>query len=126
MTPISQDVFPALIVMATPESSSEAGDLSPTSVKRDDGQYQINTARIIITQDRVMIARDSSDGPVLIFSEAIDPADHYKNPDRAGISYVTTRSGKKIAFLKDTTCGCGSRLKTWRPYKFATSSKDPV
>jgi hypothetical protein len=122
---INQDVFPALIVLASADTDTPAEDLVATSIPKGDGYRQINTARVIISNDRIAIFQDSSNGPLQIFNEAIDPITHYKNPDRSKDSYVTTVRGKKIAFRKDNACGCGSRLKSLNAVKYISSSKDP-
>jgi hypothetical protein len=123
MPQVRQDQFPSLIALA-PQGVTTAAALSPIGTTA--GARQVNTARIIVTESRVIIARDGAQGPELIFSEAYDPATYYKNPDRLGVSYLTTQSGTDIAFIKDTTCGCGSRLRSWNPYNTINSSKNPT
>lgn len=122
---VSQDVFPAIILVTTPEFPTPANELSAAPPTKGDGAYQVNTARVVVSNNRILIARDSNEGPVIVFNEAIDPLSYYKNPDRKGTSYLVTESGKKIAFVKDSSCGCGSRLRSWSPYGFMTSVKDP-
>ena len=47
--------------------------------------------------------------------------------DLSEVQYFgTTVSGKRFAFKKDTNCGCGSRLRSWNPYKTLSSIKDPT
>jgi len=73
----------------------------------------------------IIIAIDGgSDGPKVVFREEIKPETFIKN--QGSDSYVETVSGKKVAYKKDNACGCGSRLRTWRPYNNVNSSKDPT
>lgn len=89
------------------------------------GTRQVATARVIISAnpDRITIAQDGPQGPEVVFQESYDPASYFRNllntrTTTAGTeSYLTTLSGKQIAFLRDSSCGCGSRLKSWNPYK---------
>jgi hypothetical protein len=119
---IQQDIFPAIISVAAPGFEGTLTSVPPTQ-----GAAQIHTARIIVTEDRVLIARDSVDGPQLVFSEGIDPASHDKAAKKSNDSYVTTLSGKRIAFSKDDACGCGSRLRSWNPFRMSTMSvKNPT
>lgn len=120
---VIQDVFPAIIAISPP-NGLQAADINPTGAQPD--TYQVHSARIIITDDRVIVASDSASGPTTVFSEKIAPATHYKNPDKRGTSYVTTVSGKGVAFQKDSSCGCGSRLRSWSPYRHLSSSQDPT
>lgn len=119
-----QDIFPATIVITTPEDTTPPGELR--SAPPTAGAWQIHTARVIIARGRILIATDGNDGPQLVFSQDIIPETHYKSPDFQVDSYVTAVSGQKIAFRKDSGCGCGSRLKSWNPYRFITSIEDPT
>jgi hypothetical protein len=40
-------------------------------------------------------------------------------------SYAVMKTGKTLAFKKDTNCGCGSSLRGWNPYRTLSSMKDP-
>jgi len=122
---VHQDVFPAIVLVTTPEFPTPANELSAAPPTPGDGAYQVNTARVVVSNNRVLIVRDSNEGPVVVFSEDIDPLSYFKNPDRKGTSYLETSSGKKIAFVKDSACGCGSRLRSWSPYNYMSSVKDP-
>lgn len=120
---VKQDTFPAIAAISPPNG------LPSTEINPTGGQpntYQVHSARVIVTHDRVIIATDSASGPQTVFSEQIDPTSHYKNPDKRGTSYVTTLSGKGVAFQKDSSCGCGSRLRSWSPYRYMQSSEDPT
>ncbi len=58
-----------------------------------------------------MVVVDDPSGPKLIFNENIT----FHSKDEK-VHRVITESGKMIAFRKDETCGCGSRLRSWSPY----------
>jgi len=118
------DVVPATVSIAPTGSDIEPFNLR--SAPPTHGSYPITIARVVIMNNRIIIAQDSGNGPQVVFSEGIDPLTYYKNPDKDRDSFVQTLSGKKIAFKKDSACGCGSRLRSWNPYGSGVSSiKDP-
>ena len=86
--------------------------------------YYVQTTRVIITDTNITVASDSPTGAQIIFNE------HYTYFEKAASpeldSYVVTESGKMISFKKDTNCGCGSRLRSWNPYKTLSSNRDPI
>lgn len=115
MPTVLYDVFPALVAVAP------AGLLEdPTALESSPntpGSFQVHTARVIVTDTAILIARDGVAGPEVVFKQPIDPASFQKSAKRAEDSYITTLDGKTIAFKKDETCGCGSRLRSWNPFK---------
>lgn len=117
---IKYDVFPAHVVLAQKDSMALA-DLHSSPPTKD--TYYLSKTRVIVSDERVIIAHDSNEGPVIVFNE------EYEQFDKAGQktedSHVVTRSGKMIAFKLDRNCGCGSRLRAWNPYRHVYSSKDP-
>lgn len=124
MPNIRHDVFPATVSLAPASHETPLNEL--TSAPATKNTRQLNTARVVVTGDRVKIAQDGPAGPVIVFDEEIDWSTHYKNPDKKLDSYVQTVSGTKIAYRKDSACGCGSRLRSWNPYKYVTSTADPT
>lgn len=125
MTGILHDVFPATVALTAADFPTAVGDLR--SQPPTPGAAALGTTRVVVTSDRIIIAQDKGTGPVVVFSEGIDPNFLYKAASpRNQDSYVTTLSGKKIAYRKDSSCGCGSRLKSWRPFKTMGSVKDPT
>lgn len=109
---IKADVFPAIVQITSPDGL---------------GTRQVHTARIIVTENRVIIAQDGPKGPELVFSQGYDPATLEKAPKRTDPSTLTTLNGMALSFVKDDACGCGSRLKSWNPFKGSImSSKNPT
>ena len=122
---ITQDIFPATVVVAGSDLEIPVEELR--SYPPTPGAASVTIARVVVTEDRIIIARDAGIGPQVVFSEGIDPTQHYKSPSpRNTDSYVVTLTGKKVAYRKDSSCGCGSRLKSWRPFKNMSSVKDPT
>jgi hypothetical protein len=119
------DVFPAFVAILPAEDPTPLSEMS-SAPKRPEGAYQLNAARVIIYNGNVTIALDGSDGPRLVFNEQIDPDSYIKGATVRDDSFVQTISGKKIAYKKDSACGCGSRLKSWNPYRTSYSVKDPT
>lgn len=125
---IQYDIFPCHVSVAP--STFQDGDLELLhSHPVQDGAFYLQTARVLVlTNDvdvpMVVIATDSPDGAQIVFQESI--VEFIKNPKQEEDSKVKTTSGKMLAFKKDTNCGCGSRLRSWNPYRTLTSTKDPI
>lgn len=125
MPAVRQDVFPAIVGILP-----GGGSLAPenvTLIPFTEGLTLINTARIIVTADKVMIATDSGSGPQVVFSQPIQPDSHFKAPS-GGESRVVTTSGMVVVYKKDEACGCGSRLRSWSPFRTRGSASiyDPT
>jgi hypothetical protein len=118
------DLFPARI-RAVPATTS-VDPLTASVTARYEGSRLVDAVRVLLTNDTILVAADSSDGPMLIFREQYDPTS--LRLDRTGrtVSFLETVSGKKVLFEKDENCGCGSRLRSWNPYRILGSSNDPV
>jgi hypothetical protein len=86
------------------------------------GANYLEITRVIITDETILIAKDSPSGPQIVFQERYETFIPSEKPIED--SFVVTASGKMLAFKKDTGCGCGSRLRGWNPYKTLNSSKD--
>ena len=119
---IMHDVFPAFVGVGQP-------DLVPTlqnlrSAPITPGAYQVTKARIVVTDEAVMVAVDGQDGPMIIFRERY--TEFHKSNVKTEDSYILTETGKMIAYKKDENCGCGSRLRSWNPYRHVYSSQDPT
>lgn len=108
---IQADVFPAVATLADPDSLEDIETLLPRG-GAPKGSRKVDACRITIIDGLLLIAVDSPTGPRLVFKEKVES---YSKSDR--VHRVKTETGKFIAFGKDNNCGCGSRLRTWNPYK---------
>jgi hypothetical protein len=122
------DLFPArlLVISADTAPTDEAELAALTPVSKAPGSRTVDAVRIILTENTVLVAADSNNGPVLIFREkyARDSVSLQRN--RKKPSRVVTESGKVLVFEKDENCGCGSMLRGWNPYRTEYSTKDPI
>lgn len=123
---VKQDVFPAFVAMAAAESGLNAWDMTSAPATKHAMVHQIITARVVVTGDRIIIARDGPNGPEVVFNQPYEPGNHHKAPDVRTDSYVITTNGTRVVFRKDSNCGCGSRLRSWSPYGTVNSVKDPT
>lgn len=121
---VLQDVFPAIIALGPANLVEDITILN--SQPLTEGAYLVTKARIIVTDERIVIAVDDSDGPKIVFNQPYDPALYVKSISKTTNTYVTTMSGQQLAFKKDENCGCGSRLRSWNPYNVVYSSQDPT
>lgn len=119
---IREDCFPATVAITAPDFETPVEALRSQPPTK--GAASLPITRVVVSGERISIAIDDVAGPKVVFSEGIDPTKHYKGNSTTD-SYVTTLTGKKIAWRKDSACGCGSRLRSWRPFKIMGSSKDP-
>lgn len=114
------DVFPAVVKLAPPGSLSDITMLKTTG-DAPQGTRKLDRCRVAIVNDTILIAVDSPEGPKLVFREKVVEMINEKGLDR-----VKTESGKMLAFVKDTNCGCGSRLRSWNPFgNVVSSTEDP-
>jgi len=118
------DLFPAFVAIAPADHPLTAGELS--SAPPTKGTRQVFTCRVIVTDSQIIIATDSPSGPVVVFNEAYAPGMFYKSPRRQDDSCIVTTTGLKLAFKRDDNCGCGSRLRSWNPYRTTDSTRDPT
>lgn len=121
---IRHDLFPAYVAVLPADDPTLLHDITPAPLHPKQAR-QVLTARVIINQNRILIAVDGDQGPKLLFDQPIDPASFQRGPKATDIHYVQTLSGTKIAYTKDENCGCGSRLRSWNPYRTVYSTKDP-
>ena len=119
---ILHDVFPAHVALVPANAVADVHTL--ISHPNPPGSYYIGTARVIVTDTNITIAADDAAGPQIVFNERYTLFEKAASPDID--SYVITESGKMIAYKKDNNCGCGSRLRSWNPYKTLQSNRDPI
>lgn len=121
------DLFPARIRVAPPREDDDIYKFDELTVMtRLPTSRLVTAARVVLTKDRIMIAGDSSSGPMLIFQEKYDPASLSLVKNGKESSRLKTLSGKIVIFDKDSNCGCGSRLRSWNPYRTLGSINDPT
>ena len=80
----------------------------------------VDKCRVVIYNDQIIVAVDSPEGARIIFQEEYDTF----LKDLKGESKILTKSGKMLAFKRDTNCGCGSRLRSWNPTRTLKTLKD--
>lgn len=115
------DVFPALVWVAPPDSVGL--DELKIPGPYPEGTRKVDRVRVVLLGDNILIAQDTPEGPKLVFKEKYLHR-HVEDKNQA----VLTESGKVVAFKKDASCGCGSRLRGWNPYgqnSSVYSSQDP-
>ena len=121
------DMFPArVLVIADQESNADLNLEDLTYTTRVPNSRKVEAVRVVLTEATIMIAGDSSNGPVLIFQEKYDPSTLVLNKNRSKPGRLTTLNGKILVFQKDENCGCGSKLRAWNPYRTVYSTKDPI
>lgn len=122
------DLFPARVRVCVGENVDDETFASLTPLTRIQGSRLVDAVRVILTDEMIMIAADSSNGPMLIFKERY--VKESLTPDKPkptrGITKLRTITGKVIVMEKDSNCGCGSRLRGWNPYNTVYSTSDPV
>ena len=125
---VLQDLFPAFITVVPP---NVVDDFKSVAVKSSDlptGARYLERVRVVLMSDEkgdiVMVAADHHAGPRLIFSERL--ADLNWSGNKTDDSQLITMSGKIIAFKYQKGCNCGSRLRSWSPYRTMDSIKDPT
>lgn len=116
---IIYDLFPAHVSAAPANLIPEPTEF--TSLSTIEGTYQLDTARVIITQTHILIAQDTPSGAQIVFNEEYQ--NFYQSAAPNLDSVVVTKSLKVLAFKKDESCGCGSRLRSWNPYKTLYSTQ---
>lgn len=122
---VKHDIFPAFVALLpaedpTPLTDLRSGPLFPKTAR------QVITARVVVFNKRITIAIDGNDGPKIIFNQEVDPTTFLKAAKPSEDSYIQTLKGVKIAYRKDENCGCGSRLRSWNPYRTLNSKNDPT
>jgi hypothetical protein len=125
MSTVRHDVFPAFAIFLPADDPTPTEEMRSAPPSPKTGR-SFDKARVVVYGTRVMVAIDGNDGPKIVFSEEYVHGTHHKNPDKTKDSYITTVSGKKIAYRRNDACGCGSRLRSWNPYKTLNSTKDPT
>jgi len=109
---ILQDLFPAEAILR-PANDQPLMDFDFGASNAHD----IKDVRIIVTPTHIIMAQDGPGGPQVVFKEEYDPGLYIRDTERRGLHRIQTRAGRQIAFHITSSCGCGSRLRSWNPYK---------
>lgn len=117
---VLQDVFPAVVSMTTTEPTPEA-PLTAANPASSLNARRLDRARVITTDERIIVAMDSPEGPVIVFNQAYDQDTVHIGKGRSSDSTLTTllQEGANqiyVAYRKSEDCSCGSRLRGWRPF----------
>ena len=125
---VLHDLFPAFITVVPPNLVDDFKTVKVSSSSNISGARYLERVRVVIMSDDkgniVMVAADHHTGPRLIFSERL--ADLNWSGNKTDDSQLITESGKIIAFKYVKGCNCGSRLRSWSPYRTMDSIKDPT
>ena len=121
---ITHDIFPASILVASPDVFQDftLASTSSSSLTNPTGARSFTRVRLVVMEDSitpptqiVLVAADHPDGPRLVFREVIRTLNWSGNKRQD--SQLITESGKVIAFKYVRGCDCGSRLRSWSPYQ---------
>jgi hypothetical protein len=116
------DIFPAHLAVIAADVLDDVYDLR--SNPPTEAAFYRATTRVIVTDEAIFVAQDGPGGAQIIFQERYEL--FLKAADSKSDYRIITKSGKMLAFQKDTNCGCGSRLRGWNAYKTISSIKDSI
>lgn len=85
-------------------------DVFPASVVVGDTTYA--PSRAIVTDDTLYVFMDASSGPEEVYSVRMDD---FSGRRTTGYK-VTTDDGDEVYVNRASGCGCGSRLRGFRPF----------
>jgi len=122
---VKYDLFPAYVSIL-PADDSTSVELMSSGPQNPRHARHLDKARVIVYQNKIVIATDSDNGPRVVFQEKYDTESFIRSSSRDKESFLTTVSGKKLAFRRNDACGCGSRLRSWNPYTTVYSKNDPT
>ena len=86
-------------------------DLFPASATLDTGEIY-TPARVIVTDDAVHVYMDASGGPAEVYTARLDD---FSGRRTTGYTAVSD-GGVVVTIARASGCGCGSRLKGFRPF----------
>lgn len=116
------DIFPAHLAVLAAGALDDVYDLSSKPPTPE--AFYRSTTRVVVTDEAIFVAQDGPKGAQIIFQEKYEL--FLKAADLKSDYRIITKSGKMLAFQKDTNCGCGSRLRGWNAYKTISSIKDSI
>jgi hypothetical protein len=88
----------------------------------NDNTHQLTITRVVINESNILIAKDTPKGPVVVYDQPYTSASW-----NGKLGTVEIADGTVITYRKDAACGCGSRLRSWNPYRNVVySNQDPT
>lgn len=103
---VKRDVFPAVVKFVSGNST-----------------HELTICRVVQTNDSVIVVQDSGSGPITVFEGTIIGTASWNGTDGS----IDTTVGTRVEYTKDSACGCGSRLRSWNPYRnIVSSTQDPT
>jgi hypothetical protein len=119
---ISVDLFPCHFSVTPSGLYEDISELQAKPVKRSDKVFYVSKTRIVLWSEGessfITVASDSPEGPQIVFQQK-----YSEMSENDGTYRLSTLDGKMVAFEKDSNCGCGSRLRSWNPYRTIQSIK---
>jgi hypothetical protein len=119
---IKVDLFPCHFSIAPAGLLDDVSELVAQPVRRSDKVFYVSKTRIVVWEapegDFITVASDSPEGAQVVFQQK-----YAEMTENDGIYRILTLDGKMLAFEKDSNCGCGSRLRSWNPYRTLQSNK---
>jgi hypothetical protein len=119
---VKVDLFPSHFSVAPSGEYENVSELAAQPVKRSENVFYVSKTRVVLwsneENDFITVASDSPNGPQVVFQQK-----YLELTENDGIYRLLTPEGKMIAFEKDSNCGCGSRLRSWNPYRTLQSIK---
>ncbi len=114
------DIFPAIFIVAPPDSLPDFAELLFSAEKPKDTR-RVDRCRVSIRDGKLFVVIDTPEGFQIVFREKV--TDYVKLDLQHN---AITETGKIVAFRKDDNCGCGSRLRSWSPFgNYLNSTEDP-
>lgn len=86
-------------------------DVFPASVSFSFAHNPYNRARAIVTADRVVVLVDGQRTPRVLYDGRLESVSGDRN------LLVATTSEGDVTITRASGCGCGSRLRSFRPYR---------
>ena len=104
-------------------------DLFPSRVATPGGVY--TKARTMVTQDTIFVFIDSPDGPTAALTAPYSPQ-HIYGSNRTGFDFYAAldpenpATASVVSVRPEQGCGCGTRLKSFRPFSTLRQSPAPA
>lgn len=87
-------------------------DVFPATVTRGDGTV-LDPVRVVVTDTELYVFQDSNPRPIEVL---IAPIYDYESLSRVHFRVVTDDAREQIEINKRAGCGCGNKLRGFRPF----------